>query len=736
MALDIDHYPVAREFLAGHGIDLDALMADETRWQIVSPRVNSMKLLFSLPEPRPSKSCAPYETDEIDERTGKPKKKNALEFRCGTKGGKSVQDVLPPSLHPSGKPYEWDFGDEMVPDPPPCPQALLDLWTKVAGEQHSREMVAPKITVVADAQIEKWLATEDPSQPYDGWLRVGAKLHEQYGGSDAGLAIFDRWSQKSTKYSTPDERGMSGYALCHLKWRSFRAGRPGNASPAADIRTLPADSEEFPVVAPTPEAAPQVVPATQDAVPQAAEGKWEQDIKKLFGSHLYVLTGESNTPYYILPGHPDPEIAEMAGLTGLEMGASQFNRNFQRYVEARNVGKKVVVLKPADIVDGARWVKKAHGLGFHPGEGQTFKDPDNGRVWINFYSPYDIQPKPYTSEQIYPLEFLLNRIHGERNGEPVFARWLLALYAFTLRNPGTRVRWAPLLFSMKQGTGKTLLLHRLPELLFGETFVKSMTYDALAGKFQGGVFRNAWWIHLAELRTASGRLDARTVGNKMKTWITDRRFQTERKGVDIYELTNRLQFTAASNYEDALLIEDGSGERRWMVGEISNSEFEAEDRALVSRVFGEQAHPDARGWLKHFFLNLNIDWFDPDADPPATGAKEGMQESGRGQWEDRLSEGMEDRPPPFDRDVVTRKAVQEFLMTSNQRPTGGQVHRLLKQFRFEELERTSQHRHLYAWRNIEQWRKITPREVHEYLHTGVRPRDPSFWPDHDLIGEF
>ena len=38
----------------------------------------------------------------------KKKEITVLEFRCGTADGLTVQDVLPPSMHPdTGMPYRW-----------------------------------------------------------------------------------------------------------------------------------------------------------------------------------------------------------------------------------------------------------------------------------------------------------------------------------------------------------------------------------------------------------------------------------------------------------------------------------------------------------------------------------------------------------------------------------------------------------------------------------------------------
>lgn len=51
-----------------------------------------------------------------------------LEFRCGTRDGLTVQDVLPPSIHPdTGLPYRWGGKGHWraIPEIPP---ALLEVW--------------------------------------------------------------------------------------------------------------------------------------------------------------------------------------------------------------------------------------------------------------------------------------------------------------------------------------------------------------------------------------------------------------------------------------------------------------------------------------------------------------------------------------------------------------------------------------------------------------------------------
>ncbi|WP_445785023.1 bifunctional DNA primase/polymerase [Sphingorhabdus sp.] len=120
MALDIDDLPKARAFLSDYGIDLDSLLDADDAVQIASGKKDSRKLLFRLPE-----GTSPIPTKQItDPETGQM----ILEFRCATANGLTVQDVLPPSLHPeTGKPYQW-AGKGTWRTIPTIPAALLTVW--------------------------------------------------------------------------------------------------------------------------------------------------------------------------------------------------------------------------------------------------------------------------------------------------------------------------------------------------------------------------------------------------------------------------------------------------------------------------------------------------------------------------------------------------------------------------------------------------------------------------------
>ncbi len=96
-ALDIDAWQPALDWFAGRSIDLAALRDADDAVQILSGREGRCKLLYRLPPDLP-----PLTTVQVASCDGAM----AVEFRCGCREGRTVQDVLPPSVHPNtGLPY-------------------------------------------------------------------------------------------------------------------------------------------------------------------------------------------------------------------------------------------------------------------------------------------------------------------------------------------------------------------------------------------------------------------------------------------------------------------------------------------------------------------------------------------------------------------------------------------------------------------------------------------------------
>jgi hypothetical protein len=196
MALDIDDLPKARVWLAEHGIDLDALLDTEDAVQISSGKKDSRKLLFRLPEgisPIPMKKIVDPETGDT-----------VLEFRCASANGLTVQDVLPPSIHPdTGKPYQW-AGKGNWRAIPTIPSALLTVWQSLLQPAATQSRVgranaddSSAITLPPDTmQHLRSALLSMKADDYDLWIKCGMALKPL---GDVGRGLWLEWSLTSRK---------------------------------------------------------------------------------------------------------------------------------------------------------------------------------------------------------------------------------------------------------------------------------------------------------------------------------------------------------------------------------------------------------------------------------------------------------------------------------------------------------------------------------------------------------
>lgn len=196
MALDIDDLPKARVWFAERDIDLDALLAADNGVQVSSGREGRAKLLYRLPggvDPIPTKQIVDPEVGDM-----------VLEFRCATASGLTVQDVLPPSIHPeTGKPYRW-AGKGNWREIPELPAQLLSVWRtqlKPAPGQSRPSGAVVHDSAVAELspQTIQHLRSALLSMRSDDhalWIKVGMALKSL---GDVGRGLWLEWSLTSEK---------------------------------------------------------------------------------------------------------------------------------------------------------------------------------------------------------------------------------------------------------------------------------------------------------------------------------------------------------------------------------------------------------------------------------------------------------------------------------------------------------------------------------------------------------
>lgn len=203
-ALDLDRLDDAAKYLIDHGIDVSVLLSAPDAVRIDSGRENRAKLLYKIPAPLQSKKLA-Y---------------GALELRCATRDGLTVQDVLPPSIHPeTGKPYCWIGDYTKLPD---IPLELLTFWKGLANANQSSGIANSERPAFTEHELHRLLNKHSPNAPYDAdegdsFLKTGMAIHDATDGSAEGFEIWDEFLQPGVKYA-------EGKPHLRAHWRSFRKG--------------------------------------------------------------------------------------------------------------------------------------------------------------------------------------------------------------------------------------------------------------------------------------------------------------------------------------------------------------------------------------------------------------------------------------------------------------------------------------------------------------------------------
>jgi hypothetical protein len=190
--IDIDDFAVAEKWFRQYDIELAELMGQPDAVRISSGRAGRGKLLYRLPH-----STLPL-------RTRKPVP--GLELRCASRNGLTVQDVLPPSIHPeTQKPYVWAGGGDWR-KLPKLPPAVLLAWTAPEERTVSEEDAARTEPVgLSNDALRMLLDKRDPDCGYDAWVKVGMALHHETQGEPRGLDLWDAWSQDGDKYVGRDD---------------------------------------------------------------------------------------------------------------------------------------------------------------------------------------------------------------------------------------------------------------------------------------------------------------------------------------------------------------------------------------------------------------------------------------------------------------------------------------------------------------------------------------------------
>lgn len=178
-AIDVDDLSESITWFSARGIDLVGLLNADDAVQIQSGRPNRAKLLCRLPD---GEVALP--TRQLKTEAGA----SMVEFRCASSTGSSLQDVLPPTIHPeTGQPYRWGGAGDIT-QLPELPGQLHALWKDLAQEPAAKVPKVPLSTSALTGNIPEGGRSNTLYKQAGNLARQGLSLTE----IDAALQAINK----------------------------------------------------------------------------------------------------------------------------------------------------------------------------------------------------------------------------------------------------------------------------------------------------------------------------------------------------------------------------------------------------------------------------------------------------------------------------------------------------------------------------------------------------------------
>ena len=254
-------------------------------------------------------------------------------------------------------------------------------------------------------------------------------------------------------------------------------------------------------------------------------------------------------------------------------------------------------------------IQHSDRIEFAPGEKDIFSY--NNTIFANTYRKIAIEA------EYAPCKLMINHFRllipdaSERN-------IILNYIAFLVQKPGKKVMFMPIIKGGK-GIGKSAVIEKIIRPILGDSNVRDVKPKKVKQDF------NAWQMNTQlicfhELKLGSTRREKLELTEELKDLITERHMQASLKGVDDYDINNKVNMFALTNHEDAIMITPD--ERRFFMVRS--------DLKFQSREYYNELHtwldenPEA---IYHYFLYRDIEDFDPHFLPESKYTEEVKQSS-------------------------------------------------------------------------------------------------------------
>jgi hypothetical protein len=602
-AIDVDDLEKATRYLADKGIDLNTLLVAPDTVIISSGRANRTKLLYRLQDDIPS----------FPSKVIKENGRTILELRCATSDHKTVQDVLPPSIHPdTGKPYQWS-GNGTWTNLPPLPIAVVSLWESLASNPPAPPQILGELGPMPDyvkaisakrkecdattmapsannlASARGWLAAVPAACSYEQWRNAVWAVRDLLG--EDGKEIARQWSATAP--------GKYNEASFELVWDSFKVGG------GITWRTLPFLAGQSGVKS----ADGDGDPAHSSIVPDAPQ--WVSRFNDRFavvrlGTSVLIL--DEYTPIETAAGvRFGPGYLDLHAFRQMHAG---------QYADMASTGAKAQPLANAWLSHPLR--RQYQGAVFAPG---TTTAP----TILNLWSGFAVEP---VDGDISLWLRVLCCVVPDRATRRYVLRWL----ARKVQRPGD-VPGTILLMMGGKGSGKNSLFEPIVRI-FGSHGRVFDDAEQIAGRFTGHLQTVAFAVLDEALFTGNSQQ-----ADRIKSRVTATSMTYEAKGRDPIQGVNRCAYVSLSNH--AHVWQATVDERRAVV-------IEASDELVNDRTFWRQYYewldgPGPAALLYHL-QTLDLGDFNPRVIPKGDALRRQVEQTAlrdpaTAWWHSVLTEG-------------------------------------------------------------------------------------------------
>jgi hypothetical protein len=401
----------------------------------------------------------------------------------------------------------------------------------------------------------------------------------------------------------------------------------------------------------------------------------------------------------------------------LDINAKMF---FQNYIYVEGAHKFYDKDADMHIAIGAMDLlarKHIHGAQgsktFHDSEGDTVKQvlnvPGKDAMSAVIYEGIKVYNKWRGRQATYvegssaaPWEDHIHYLCSHRDAE---TNLLLDYFAFIVANPGRKVKWAPIIGSEHQGTGKSII--KIPmRKIYGKGAVEIGTEDV----------RNAFnWYMESELIFVEEVYgpDNRIMVNNIKARLTENKVSINIKGLPQYEAPNFANFVMFTNHQAPFPMDPHDRRFLMLFSELEPKKTEYYDD------LGKWLEENGNG-VYSWATDRNLKGFNSDKAPLVTTEKSYVIESSGNPTFIKLKSAMEDLSWPLHHDIVySRDLLYEINASQRWQMNPYSLSLKLKKLGMKNYGRIDvDGRKETAWvvRDWAKWGSVEPGKIKEYMN--------------------